>query len=95
MSASGVSSLETSFEISALSKDLDGKARTRFTTQSFTGSVDLWGWHRFIPLDQLRPADSHHMSNDRLLLRVDNLTVLNTVAAPPAVAPRPAVPPRC
>jgi hypothetical protein len=92
MCASGISAVKASFEISAVSKDLDGEARARFVaTHSFTGSVDTWGWRQFIPLDQLRQADSHHMSNDRLLLCVNKLTVLNTVAAPPAVAAPPVV----
>jgi hypothetical protein len=87
MVASGVSAVKASFEISVLSKDLDGFDYThRVTQHSFTASAVSWGWHQLIPLDQLRQADSPYVSNDRLLLRVDNLTVLNTVAAPPAIA---------
>ena len=83
MRASGVGAVKASFEISALSKDLDGEDYTHqiAATHSFSSSAASSGRPQFIPLDQLRPADSPYLSNDRLLLRVTNVTVLNTVAA--------------
>ena len=83
LSSSGVSAVKASYEISALSKDLHCEDYTPASadTVTFTGSSSRWGWRQFILLDQLRPAGSPYLSNNRLLLRVTNLTVLNTVAA--------------